>query len=168
MIRVFGRVALLTSVYALALASFDPVDLLVGAILSVVMFATFSGMHAHTRKHVTPGTNPNIIRRTIAFFPWSWAVLKDVVYGTWQVLVIVLGFRPAKDAGVVSIPIGDRSQTGVAVSGMATTLSPGTVLIDVDWDKEVMIVHAIDASDPDKVREALQQMYDNYQRFVFP
>jgi len=168
MIRYIGKITILTLVYALTLASFAPVDLVIGAILAAILLLVFKGLLEHTKQHVPPGVNPGMMRRMLALFPWLWVVFLDVANGTFQVLAIVLGIRSLNQPGMVTIPIGERSRTGVAVSGLATTLSPGTVLVDVDWDEEVMIIHAIDASDPDKVREAHQRMYDDYQRFVFP
>jgi multisubunit Na+/H+ antiporter MnhE subunit len=68
----------------------------------------------------------------------------------------------------VRIPIGLRSERGVAVSALTTTLSPGTVLIDVDAERRELLVHVIDATDPDEVRARAQRFYDRYQRNVFP
>jgi multicomponent K+:H+ antiporter subunit E/multicomponent Na+:H+ antiporter subunit E len=42
------------------------------------------------------------------------------------------------------------------------------VLVDVDWVRRDLVVHVIDASDPDGVRQRLQRFYDRYQRRVFP
>jgi multisubunit Na+/H+ antiporter MnhE subunit len=49
-----------------------------------------------------------------------------------------------------------------------TTLSPGSVLVDIDWQRRDMLLHVIDASDPDAVRADLERFYDRYQRRVFP
>jgi multicomponent K+:H+ antiporter subunit E/multicomponent Na+:H+ antiporter subunit E len=80
----------------------------------------------------------------------------------------VLHLRRLEQPGLVRIPIGERSERGVAVSALATTLSPGTVLVDVDWERRDLLLHVIDASDPDAVRARLQRFYDRFQRRVFP
>jgi multisubunit Na+/H+ antiporter MnhE subunit len=95
-------------------------------------------------------------------------VLWDITTGTWEVALVTLHLRPLVKPGIVAVPIENRTPLGVAVSALATTLSPGTFLVDVDWEKRVMLIHAIDASDPDVVREALQHMYRRYQSKVFP
>jgi multisubunit Na+/H+ antiporter MnhE subunit len=66
------------------------------------------------------------------------------------------------------VPIGDRSKFGVVVTGITTSLAPGSILLDVDWDRNLMLVHVIDASDPDQIRADMQKLYDRYQRKVFP
>jgi multicomponent Na+:H+ antiporter subunit E len=68
----------------------------------------------------------------------------------------------------VEIPIGERSETGLAVSGIANTLSPGTVMVDVDVAAGSWTIHSIDVSDEDAVREDVQRFYDRYQRQVWP
>jgi multisubunit Na+/H+ antiporter MnhE subunit len=88
--------------------------------------------------------------------------------GSWQMGLVVVGIRPLVAPGVVAVPIGDRTPTGVAVSGIATTLSPGTMLVDVDWAARTMLIHAMDASDPARVIAAHQHFYDRWQRHVFP
>ena len=54
------------------------------------------------------------------------------------------------------------------VTGITTSLAPGSIVLDVDWDRNMMLVHVIDASDPDQVRADMQDLYDRYQRKVFP
>jgi multicomponent K+:H+ antiporter subunit E/multicomponent Na+:H+ antiporter subunit E len=68
----------------------------------------------------------------------------------------------------VSIPIGERTPNGVVVTAWAITLSPGSVLIDVDWERRVMLFHFIDVTEPDKLREKIQAFYEHYQRSIFP
>jgi multicomponent Na+:H+ antiporter subunit E len=161
-------VVILTLIYALALVSFHPWDLATGAGASILLVLLFQEA-VFRRQPVGPaGGGPSPLTRFLWFFPYSLAVVWDITIGTWQVLVVVLGLRRLESPGIVAVPIGDRSPQGLAVSGIATTLSPGTVLIDVDWQKGVMLVHAIDARDPDQVRANLQRMYDRYQRHVFP
>jgi multicomponent K+:H+ antiporter subunit E/multicomponent Na+:H+ antiporter subunit E len=54
------------------------------------------------------------------------------------------------------------------VTAWAVTLSPGSVLIDVDWERREMLFHFIDATEPEKLRKKLQVFYQHYQRPVFP
>ncbi|MGI9252635.1 MAG: Na+/H+ antiporter subunit E, partial [Thermomicrobiales bacterium] len=71
-------------------------------------------------------------------------------------------------AGIVRVPYGDRTPQGVVVSGIVMTLAPGTVLVDLDDERQEMIVHAIDASNPDQIIDDLQTFYERRQRKVFP
>lgn len=159
----FGAVVL-ALIYAMVLSSFALADLLTGFCLGVAIlvgFRRFVWSDLPVRPRVA-------LRRAVGFGPFALAVLWEVVVGTWTVAFIVLGARPLVQPGIVSVPIGARSPLGVAVTGLATTLSPGSLLVDVDWDAGVMLIHVIDASDPESVRANLQRFYDRYQRHVFP
>ncbi len=164
MIRLLLSLVFLTLVYALTLASFQPWDLLIGAALSGMLLLWFKRFLFGRRLQPLPGLH----RRMLAFVPFAGAVLYDMMAGTWQVVLIVLHIRPLQCPGIVAVPIEDRTPLGVTVSALATTLSPGTFLVDVDWDRRVMLFHVIDATDPDAVRANLQNFYRRYQRHVFP
>jgi multisubunit Na+/H+ antiporter MnhE subunit len=92
----------------------------------------------------------------------------DITCGTWLVFLFVSGIRKLEHPGIVLVPIGERTPTGVAVSALISTLSPGTVMMEIDFAQGVMLIHAIDASDPDQIRADHQEFYDRYQRHVFP
>lgn len=91
-----------------------------------------------------------------------------MIEGLWLVLVMVLGLRPLTRSGLVAVPIGERTDNGVTVTAWAMTLSPGSVLIDVDWERHVMLFHFIDATEPGLLREKIQTFYERYQRPIFP
>jgi multicomponent Na+:H+ antiporter subunit E len=160
---------LLTLTYAFVLASFDPWDLLLGGVLSAALLFVFGnsvfGEPASGQGRVQ---GPGLLGRVAAFGPFAAAVVWAIIEGTWEVTLVTLHLRELERPGVVAVPVGERTPTGVAVSALVTTLSPGTFLVDVDEDRGVMLIHAINAGDPDAVREAHQQFYRRYQRKVFP
>jgi multicomponent Na+:H+ antiporter subunit E len=154
----------LVLVYALTLSSSDPLDLAMGAVIAALLLAGLAGrLRAGAREE-----GPGLVTRIVWFPVFAAAVLADIVIGTWDVALRVMHVRPADRPGLVRVPIGSRSTRGVAVSALATTLSPGTVLVDVDWPRREMLIHVLDASDPDEVRERLGRFYHRYQRRVFP
>jgi multisubunit Na+/H+ antiporter MnhE subunit len=162
-----GRFALpmvlLVLVYALVLGSFYPADLALGAALSgTLLFAL--------RRFVLPGepASSGLFGRVAAFFPFAAAVGRDVVVGTWEVALVTLHLRPLGRSGIVAIPIGERTETGVAVSALVATLSPGEVLVDVDRERGVMLIHVMDAVDLESIRARHEEFYRRYQKKVFP
>jgi multicomponent Na+:H+ antiporter subunit E len=163
--RFLVSLVLLTLLWALALASADPWDLLIGALLSAALLWVLRGFL------FTQGLRlplPGLPRRLLAVVPFAVAVLFDVVRGTWQVTLVCLRLRPLARPGIVAIPMGERSETGVAVTALAATLSPGSVLVDVDWDHRLLFFHFLDASDPDRLRSVQERMYERWQRHAFP
>ena len=154
---------LLTLVYALVLGSFYPADLALGAVLS-------GGLLYFLHPFVMPGgAGPGgIFGRVVGFFPFVGAVARDVAVGTWEVTLVTLHARPLGRSGIVAIPVGERSETGVAVSALVATLSPGEVLVGLDRGRGVMLIHVIDAADPEAIRRRHEDFYRRYQRRVFP
>jgi multisubunit Na+/H+ antiporter MnhE subunit len=164
MTRVLLHAAGLTLIYALTLASADPVDIAMGFGVAVLLVAGLRDRLPPPAREELPG----LVGRVVWFPVFAAAVLADVTAGTWDVALRVLHLRTVRAPGLVRVAIGPRSERGVAVSALATTLSPGTVLVDVDWQRREMLLHVMDASDPDAVRVRLQRFYDRYQRRVFP
>ncbi|MGH3087492.1 MAG: Na+/H+ antiporter subunit E [Rubrobacteraceae bacterium] len=164
MIRVLFSIAFLTSIYAFVLASFHPWDLVTGAVFSgVLLFVfrdfVFGGM---------PKPSPGFFGKVAALPLFLAASVWDIVKGTWGVALVALHLRPLERPGIVAVPIGERTPVGLAVSAIETTLSPGTYLVDVDLERGVWLIHALDATDPEAVRRDRQEFYERYQRRVFP
>lgn len=157
------RVALLTLVYALTLASFHPLDLALGALLSAASLVFLRRFLGDERD-----PPPELGRRAARFPALAAAVSGEIARGTWEVARAVLGPSPPTAADIVCVPIDERTANGVAISALAATMSPGEVLVDVDWERRVMLFHVLDATDPDAVRARHRRFYDRYQRRVFP
>lgn len=163
MARLLFPLVLLTAVYALVLGSFAPADLALGAVISGSLLLALRGF-VLSGAPASSGT----AGRLAGFLPFAAAVARDVVVGTWEVSLVVLHLRPINRAGIVAIPVGERTETGVAVTALVATLSPGEVLVDVDRERGVMLMHVIDATNPEAIRRRHEEFYRRYQRKVFP
>ena len=164
LVKYAAAVAAASAVYALALASAAPWDIGIGAFLGLAMLLLF-------RAFIFPRSvseEPPVLKRLVAFPALVVATAIDIVRGTVQVARVVLSPKLAERAGFVSIPIGERTPTGVVVNGLLNTLSPGSVFIDVDEHDGTWTIHAIDASDPNQVRAKVDRLYERYQRVVWP
>lgn len=164
MTRPLAAAAALTVVYLLTLASLDPLDALTGLLVAgAVLIAT----RRLTRVDTAPG-GLALAGRVVRFVPFALVVARDIAVGTWRVALVVLGLGPMHRPGIVAIPVGDRSPTGVVATALAVTLAPGDVFVDLDPERGVMLFHVLDASDPDAVRRRYEDFYRHYQRPVFP
>ena len=164
MTRLVLSLVLLTSIYALTLASLDPWDLLGGALISTALLALFQG--AVIGRH--PAPLPGLPARLLAVIPFVARIVGDMLVGTWQVALVVLRLRPLRHPGIVAVPIEGRTHRGVAATALITSLSPGSYFIGVDWERGLMFFHFLDASEPDAIRRDLARFYHRYQRHVVP
>ena len=163
-LQVAGALAVLVLLYAVALGSSEPLDLLLGAIVGSVVLVAFRGFLL-----TQPAEGPGVLVRRAVSLPLFLLILaREVVTGTWRVGIAVLSRRPVGVSGVIDVPMGERTDLGVAVSSLAISLTPGELVVELDWERRTMLVHALDASDPDRIRAEQQLIYERYQRGVFP
>lgn len=154
----------LTAVYALALASADPWDLGIGAVLSVGVLLVFG-------RFILPGEALPfgvVLQRAARFPALAAATAILIIRGTVQVARTVLGWSSARNAGFVVVPRGERTHSGVVVNGMLETLSPGSVLVGIDEGDDSWTIHVLQAEDTDEIRADLDRFYDRFQRPVWP
>lgn len=151
-------------IYGLTLASFAWEDLALGLGLTAVVLVMF-------RTVLLPSPLPSsgrVLRGILAFPIFVLAEIREIITGTWQVMIFVVGIRKLEHPGIVRIPLGRRSPVSEALAGYVITVSPGTFLVDVDREADEMLVHAIDASDPEAVRAAYEALFERYERHVVP
>jgi multisubunit Na+/H+ antiporter MnhE subunit len=156
--------ALGAGVYLLTVASLAWEDLAIGLAATAVLLALFRNVLLPRRLPSSLG-----VLRSIAAFPlFVLAIVGEIVKGTWNVALIVVGARKLEHPGIVRIPLGDRSPASAGVAGLVMTISPGTFLVAVDEEAGEMLIHAIDASDPEKIREDYRVLYERYERHILP
>ena len=170
MTRYVAAVVVLTLVYALALGSFHTWDLLFGASLSAALFfASRRFLFGSDGTVPQPaGCGLTLLGRAVAFVPFAVAVFREILVGNWEVTLVTLHLRPLVRPGIVAVPIGERTPTGVAVWAVVTGLPPGSFFVDVDRERGVVLIHVLDARDPQAYRDQQEDFYRRYQSKVFP
>ena len=113
-----GAAVLLTLVYALTLGSFAPWDLVAGLLVSAALVLATRRLQIQA---AGAGVRPPLWRRLVRFPVLCLAVARDVTIGTWQVALVVTGLRPLRQPGIVAVPLGDRTDAGVAASALLLT-----------------------------------------------
>ncbi len=164
MIRILLSLVFSTLIYAFVLASFHTWDLIMGAAFSGTLLFVFRDFLFGGNPKPSPGFFGKVAALPLFLAASVW----DIVKGTWEVALVVLHLRPLERPGIVAVPIEGRTPTGLAVSAVETTLSPGTYLVDVDYERGVWLVHALDAKDIEAVKKDRSEFYERYQRRVFP
>jgi multicomponent Na+:H+ antiporter subunit E len=155
-------VVTLTIIYLLVLTSTQPGDVLVGGGLASVT------AWAWTRAVPAARAPSPLAWRLIAAPALAVGTLADVLRGTWHVALYVLGRRRLESPGLVAVPKGERTASGVAAWGYLTALSPDEIVVDVDDERGVLLVHVLDAGDPGAIRARHEATYRGRQRRVFP
>ena len=135
-------------------------DVLVGFAISFFIAALFGRFEAESP--------PLMFRRFLAL-PWfAVGVALELFRGALVMLLVLLGLKTWRNVGFVEVPYGERTRRGVLVTALVGTASPGSLLVDTDDEREVMIFNVIDASDPDGFRESIDRFYNRFQRHTVP
>jgi multicomponent K+:H+ antiporter subunit E len=105
--------------------------------------------------------------------PWRFGaymliVIWDILVANVQVAMIVL-FKRNRDMSPnwVLIPLDLRTPEAISVLAGTITLTPGTVSSDLSADGSALLVHALDADDPDAVRDEIKHRYERRLKEIF-
>jgi multisubunit Na+/H+ antiporter MnhE subunit len=156
MSRVVTQALALMGVYLLVMTSMNPADAVAGLLLGLVLAVALRPRLPGRR----PATPP--LAGLLALGPVLARTAVEMARGSWRTARFCL--RGAGQPGLVEIPRGDRSRHGVALWGVLTGEAPDEVPVDVDEERDMLIVHLVDASDPDAVRERHCRAYERAQR----
>ncbi|WP_432816676.1 Na+/H+ antiporter subunit E [Sulfitobacter sp. JB4-11] len=95
-------------------------------------------------------------------------VIWDILVANVQVAWIVLT-RPnskLRPAWVV-VPLDLRQPEAITILAGTITLTPGTVSADLSDEGHSLLVHALDAPDPDAVRDEIKHRYERRLKEIF-
>lgn len=99
---------------------------------------------------------------------YSVIVIWDIIIANIQVAWIVLTrpndkLRPAW----IEIPLDLKQPEAISVLAGTITLTPGTVSADLSDEGHSLLVHALDAEDPDAVRDEIKDRYERRLMEIF-
>ena len=106
--------------------------------------------------------NPAMIVEFILVVLWDIVVANIVVAKT-----ILFTRNTAMHPAWISIPLDLRTPEAITVLAGTITMTPGTVSSDVAADGRSLLVHCLDAPDPDAVRDEIKQRYERRLKEIF-
>lgn len=99
--------------------------------------------------------------RTFKMIRYMGIVIYDIIIANIEVAWIILTktneqMRPAW----VEVPLDLRTPEAITLLAGTITLTPGTVSADLSNKGNSLLVHALDAPDPDDVRDEIKRRYE--------
>lgn len=95
-------------------------------------------------------------------------VLWDICVANVQVAYVILFKSNANTHPAwISIPLDLRTPEAITVLAGTITMTPGTVSSDVSADGRSLLVHCLDAPDPDAVRDGIKARYEARLKEIF-
>lgn len=137
--------------------SFSPGQVVLGAIAA--MLGTW-GMAA-----LRPP--PLKVRSPCAALTLTWFVIIDIIRSNFAVAAIVLFPRREQVSGFVRLPLDLRDARGLAVLGLIITATPGTVWVQLDRARGILLVHVLDLIDEDAWVALIKGRYEKLLLEIF-
>lgn len=92
-------------------------------------------------------------RRARKLLSLAFLFLIELVLSAWRVALLVMSPRMDLKPGIFAYPLRVNRDFEITLLANLITLTPGTLSVDVSDDRRVLYVHAIDCSDPEKIRQ---------------
>jgi multicomponent Na+:H+ antiporter subunit E len=118
---------------------------LVGLVVGAVLLAAFPD--APTRRRGLDAFRPLALLQFAAYF--AWKVLHANAVVAWE--VITPGHGNVNE-GIVAVPLTGASDTVVTILANAISLTPGTLVLEVQREPTVLYVHVLHLRDIPRVR----------------
>ena len=150
--------ALLTLVWMLLDNTAGPGVFIVGLILGIII------------PIITAAYWPDrpMLKRPLKIASYVLIVMYDIVKSNIDVALIVLfKSNAARKPAWVTIPLDLKTPEAITVLAGTITMTPGTVTADVSAQGSALLVHCLDAPDPDAVRDDIKSRYEARLKEIF-
>jgi multicomponent K+:H+ antiporter subunit E len=127
-----------------------PGQVLMGAVLAVVVPLATARLRPDQPR----------IRRPMTVVRLGLTVLHDIVVANVQVAVRILGPERRLAPRFIWLPLDIRDPHGIAALAGIITMTPGTLSSDLTPDRRHLLVHALDARDPQAVCDEIKRRYE--------
>lgn len=109
---------------------------------------------------------PRLARPGVAL-KFAARVAWDMLVANWAVARRVVGPVASLSPAFVEVPLDLRDPFVATILSSIVSLTPGTVSVDVDRDRWVLHLHALDAPDPDMLVWQIKQHYEKPIKEIF-
>lgn len=127
-----------------------PGQILFGAVLAVVIPLLTAALRPEQPR----------IRRPLVIIRLGLTVLWDIVVANIQVAIRILGPERKLSPCFIWLELDIRDPHGIAALAGIITMTPGTLSSDLTSDQRYLLVHALDAPDPQEVCEEIKRRYE--------
>ncbi|HKL54742.1 MAG TPA: Na+/H+ antiporter subunit E [Roseovarius sp.] len=133
-------------------------NLLLGTLLALII-PVITSPYWPNRPHLSSA--PRIVEYILV-------VLWDICAANVQVAYVILFKTNANTQPAwIAIPLDLRTPEAITVLAGTITMTPGTVSSDVAADGRSLLVHCLDAPDPDSIRDQIKTRYEARLKEIF-
>lgn len=109
-----------------------------------------------------------VLRKPLRIIEYGTVVIWDIIVANVVVSWIVL-FKPNHkiQSRWVTVPLDLRTPEAITALAGTITMTPGTVTADLSACGRALLVHCLDAEDPDAVRDEIKNRYERRLKEIF-
>lgn len=108
------------------------------------------------------------LKHPLKFLGFAMIVLWDICVANLVVARIILFRRNAEiRSRWISVPLDLSSPEAITVLAGTITMTPGTVSSDISACGRALLVHCLDADDPDAIRDQIKDRYERRLKEIF-
>lgn len=109
-----------------------------------------------------------VLKHPLKIASYVLIVMYDIVKSNIDVaLVVLFKSNAARKPAWVTIPLDLKTPEAITVLAGTITMTPGTVTADVSAQGSALLVHCLDAPDPDAVRDDIKSRYEARLKEIF-
>lgn len=121
--------------------------------------------------HVMRAMTPERVRvnSPLAIMRLARRVLADALRSNMNVALLILGQRKReRKSGFVRVPLSLSNRYGLATLAVIITCTPGTLWVQYDRYKRVLLLHVLDLEDDDDWGTIIKERYESLLMEIFP
>ncbi|SFP42398.1 Na+/H+ antiporter subunit E [Tranquillimonas alkanivorans] len=108
------------------------------------------------------------LKKPLRILEYVGILLWDILVANMVVAATILFKSNANIRSTwVAIPLDIRTPEAITALASTITLTPGTVSADLSSEGSTLLVHCLDAEDPDEVRDQIKQRYERRLKEIF-
>lgn len=112
--------------------------------------------------------NPSQLRNPLKIVEYVILVFYDIVMANIEVAYLILFKRNDQlQPAWVRVPLELRRPEAISTLAGTITLTPGTVSCDLSSEGHNLLVHCLNAPDPDAVRDQIKHRYERRLKEIF-
>lgn len=143
-------------IWCLLWGGFTLQDVLGGAVVALLVFLAFP----------MPPTGQELTLRPVALLVFLARFLGDLVVSAVEVAWYAVRPAPQPPSSVVAVTLASRSDFFLTMTGVLTTLIPGSVVVEAQRATGTLFLHVIGAGTPEAVDRARQRVREQEERLL--
>jgi multicomponent Na+:H+ antiporter subunit E len=139
---------LLAILWAMMIGGINVVNLIVGFFVGYLILGSIHGKSG-TSSYFSK------VPQTIGFI---FFFIKELIVSSVRVAYDVVTPTYYMKPGIIAIPMDAKTDIEITMLANLITLTPGTLSLDVSYDRKTLYIHAMFVQDPDVVRQETKEM----------